>query len=87
VKIRIRKETIAIFKHNKKIYAIQNNCPHQNAELVTGYIKNNKIYCALHHWAFDIESGAYAFNPKMFLKTYEVQIKDEIVYIGIEQIK
>jgi nitrite reductase/ring-hydroxylating ferredoxin subunit len=83
-KIRIQKKTIALFKYKDGVYAIQNPCPHQNADLADGYIKEGQVYCSLHHWAFDLSSGAYAFNPKLALQTFEVKIEKDIIYIGIE---
>ena len=86
MKVRIKKRSIAIFKHKEKIYAIQNNCPHQYADLADGYIKEEKVYCPLHHWAFELESGAYSFNPNIFLKTFEVKINEDIIFVGIDNI-
>ena len=83
-KIRIQKRTIAIFKYKDRIFAIQNRCPHQNADLADGYIKEGKVYCALHHWAFDLSSGAYSFNPNISLHTFEVKIENDIIFIGVE---
>jgi len=84
MKVRVNKRSIAIFMYNDKIYAIQNSCPHQNADLADGYIKDEKIYCTLHHWAFELATGAYSFNPEIFLMTFEVKINDDIVFVGID---
>ena len=83
-KIRINKKSIALFKYKNDIFAIQNRCPHQNADLADGYIKEGKVYCMLHHWAFDLDSGAYSFNPKVSIQTFEVKIEDDLIYVGIE---
>ena len=84
LKVRIKRNDIALFRHKNKIYAVQNNCPHQGADLSDGYIKDGKIHCALHHWAFELSSGTFSFNPDMRLKTYEVRIKDDMIYIGFD---
>jgi nitrite reductase/ring-hydroxylating ferredoxin subunit len=83
-KIRIKRRTIALFNFKNKVYAIQNNCPHQNADLADGYTKDGKVYCALHHWAFDLVTGAYSFNPNVFLNTFEVKIEDDMIFVGFE---
>jgi nitrite reductase/ring-hydroxylating ferredoxin subunit len=85
-KAHIKGKKIALFKHRSKIYAIQNGCPHQNADLADGYIKDDKVHCKLHHWAFDLSSGTYSFNPKMKLLTYEVRVRDDMIYIGIDSV-
>jgi len=83
-KIRINKKSIALFKYKNNIFAIQNRCPHQNADLADGYIKEGRVYCMLHQWAFDLNSGAYSFNPNVSIQTFEVKIEDDMIYVGIE---
>ncbi len=82
-KIKFGRLSIALFKHGGKIYAYQNACPHQNADLADGYIRDMKLYCRLHHWAFNLENGAYVFNPKMRLRKYNVFIENGIVYLDL----
>jgi nitrite reductase/ring-hydroxylating ferredoxin subunit len=84
LKVHIEGKNIALFRHGEIIYAFQNNCPHQNADLAEGYIKDGKVYCNLHHWAFDLKTGAYAFNSNMQLNTYDVRVEDEVILVGIE---
>jgi nitrite reductase/ring-hydroxylating ferredoxin subunit len=84
-KIKIKREAIAVFKHRGKIFAFQNACPHQNADLAEGYIRNMKIYCRHHHWSFDLESGAYVFNPSLSLKIYPVHLVNGNVYLEINK--
>lgn len=81
--VQIKGKKIALFLYNNHVYAIQNQCPHQNADLAAGYIKGGKIYCSLHHWAFDIATGAYALNPAMHLVTYETRVDHGIVSIKV----
>ena len=81
IKIKLGNEYIAIFNHNGHFHAIQNRCPHQNADLADGYIRNNQVYCPLHNWAFDIKTGAYAFNPGQRIKTYPVEIHNNDIFI------
>ena len=65
--------------------AFQNRCPHQQAELAHGYIKDNKLHCYLHHWAFDLTSGAYVFNPDLVLTRFDVKIENDQVLIGLDE--
>jgi NAD(P)H-dependent nitrite reductase small subunit len=85
VKIKIKHKQIALFRLGEKVVAVQNRCPHQNADLAQGYIKENKLYCYLHHWAFDLKTGAYAFNPEMQLNIYDVKIENDQVLISLDE--
>ena len=85
LKVKLKKKTIAIFRLKDKIFAIQNKCPHQNADLSNGYIRNKKLYCYLHHWAFNLADGSYDFNPEMHLKIYETKVEDGMICIGLDE--
>jgi len=84
-RIEFKKKEIALFRHGYRVIAVQNQCPHQQAELAHGYIKNNKLYCYLHHWAFDIYSGAYAFNQAQKITVYDVRIENDQVLICMDE--
>ena len=84
IKVKIGKHLIAIFYYQGQYFAIQNFCPHQNADLADGYIRGGKLYCPLHNWAFDLASGTYAFNPDLKLKTYPLLIEEDSLYILLD---
>ena len=79
------RETLAVFRHKDKMYAFQNTCPHQHGDLSEGYIRDRKLYCRLHHWAFDLDTGAYELNPAMHLRRYRIFSRDGAVYIDLGQ--
>lgn len=35
----------------------------------------------MHNWAFDIKTGAFAFNPGQNIKTYPVEIRNNEIFI------
>jgi len=84
LQVKIKKHNIALFEDKGQIYAVQNKCPHQNADLSDGYIMNNKLYCSLHHWAFNLPDGRYAFNPEMKLRTYQTKTEDNMIYVALD---
>lgn len=83
-KIKVGKLQIALFNYRGKYFALQNYCPHQNADLADGYIRDGQLYCPMHHWAFDLFNGAYAFNPELKIKTYPVLVEQESIYIMLD---
>jgi len=85
IRIALKKREIALFRKGDRVIAIQNQCPHQQADLALGYIKDNKLYCSFHHWAFDLDSGAYAFNPSLQITMYEVKIENDLVLIAVDE--
>lgn len=85
MKIKFKQYNLALFKDGDNIYALQNNCPHQNADLSDGYILNDRLYCALHHWAFSLPEGKYIFNPEMRLKTYKTKIISGMICVAFDE--
>ena len=83
-KISIGKKSIALFKYGGKIFAIQNSCPHQGADLADGFVKDGKVVCPLHNWAFDLETGAFSGNENIRIPTYKTKVENNEVYILID---
>jgi len=83
LKIRLKGKNIVLLRHRDQLLAFQNECPHQYADLSDGYIKEEKLYCALHHWSFDLPEGTYSFNRDLKLRSFEVKVENQQVFIGI----
>jgi len=86
-------EQIAVFNfEHKEWYATQNLCPHrQEMVLSRGLLgcKNGKVKvaCPLHKNNFDLASGEHLDGDQAWcLKTYEVKVESESVYLLLEPI-
>lgn len=69
---------------NGTFNALTNKCPHQGGPLGEGSIENGLLRCPWHGWDFDPCGG----NSDGFddgLKTYELKIEDEAVFVGMEE--
>jgi NAD(P)H-dependent nitrite reductase small subunit len=86
IKVQIKNKSIALFKYKNKIYAIQNLCPHQNADLADGFVKDGKVFCPMHNWSFFLSDGMYSINNQMKLKTYRVQQRNGKIFINLKDI-
>ena len=83
-KVKIKGKWIALFKHNKKVYAIRNSCPHQGADLADGHIQDGKAVCPLHRWMFDLKTGAFSGNENIRIPTYKTKVKNNEVYVLLD---
>jgi NAD(P)H-dependent nitrite reductase small subunit len=74
---------VALFKVNGKIYALNNICPHQHANIIhDGFIEEGCVICPAHGWGFKLEDGTmHEANAK--LDSYEVKIVDEYIYVKV----
>ncbi|KPK11977.1 MAG: hypothetical protein AMJ68_04010 [Acidithiobacillales bacterium SG8_45] len=72
---------IALFLHRKKIYALDDRCPHREGQLSQGSVENGDAICPLHGWNFDLETGISPYNPRDRIDTYPARINDASVEI------
>jgi nitrite reductase/ring-hydroxylating ferredoxin subunit len=70
--VRVNNEEIAVFKHQSKLCAMQNTCPHEGGQLSAGWIEDGAVVCPLHGYKFDLTSGACATNAKLKAKIFKL---------------
>lgn len=76
---------VAIFRVDGGYYAIQNRCPHKGGSMYKGTVNKDDcaVYCPWHAWKFDLESGDYPVDPHAGVRTFDVTIEGEEVYVEI----
>jgi len=80
--VTVEKERVAIFKHKGKLSAIHNVCKHQGGPLGEGKIVDGCVTCPWHGYQYLPHNGQ---SPPPFtekVKTYELQLIDDMVYIN-----
>ncbi|BCL34775.1 Rieske (2Fe-2S) protein [Nostoc sp. MS1] len=56
--VKVEQRNILLLKHNNKVFAIENSCPHLKLPLQKGKITNDgAIVCPFHRSAFDLATG------------------------------
>lgn len=75
---------IAIAKTKSGFYAFKNECPHNRVALSGGKCNiYDEIVCPLHNYRFDLKTGFETSNHGYNLKTYNLEITDEGVYLTL----
>lgn len=73
---------IALFKVNGKIFAIDNVCPHNHTpKMHLGYIEEEHVLCPVHFFKFSLNTGKQNGDVGCTLKTYEVKIEGDNVFV------
>jgi nitrite reductase/ring-hydroxylating ferredoxin subunit len=80
--VRVKNEEIAVFKHEGKIFAMQNNCPHEGGQLSAGWIEDGAAVCPLHGYKFDLTNGACATDAKLKAKIFKLAQQGENYILG-----
>ncbi|OCT15175.1 Rieske family ferredoxin [Paenibacillus pectinilyticus] len=78
--------TFAVYRSaDSEYYATDGYCTHGKFHLANGLVMGNMIECPKHNGRFDYTSGAAKRAPVcVALKTYQVKIENDKVYIQIE---
>ncbi len=66
------------------LYAIDNICSHEYAELSDGELDGREIECPLHGARFDVTTGE-ALTPPAYddVRTYEVRVENDVIQVKI----
>jgi nitrite reductase (NADH) small subunit len=89
--VKYKDEQIALFNFTRRgeWYASQNMCPHRmQMALSRGMIGSQegepKVACPFHKKSFSLIDGHCMNGEEEYkIKTYEVRVEDDVVYIGI----
>ena len=71
-----------LFLHQGRYYAVGSICPHQNAPLAGAPAERGRVICRRHGYAFDLQSGDCVTVGGYGIPVYEVQVKDETIYVS-----
>lgn len=63
-------------------YATGLLCPHQNEPLDRGRLEGCEVICRRHHLRFDLRTGDCTNAGGYSLRTLEVRIEGESIYVG-----
>jgi toluene monooxygenase system ferredoxin subunit len=76
---------VLLLRHDGKVCAYADRCPHLAARLSEGTLENGTLTCAAHHWMFAAATGE-GVNPRgICLTRYEVRIDNHEIWVGYEQ--
>lgn len=90
---------IALFNWAGKLYAVRNYCPHQGAPVCMGRVggtmqpspphewiyseESPVLTCPWHHYEFELATGSCLTDPRLRVRTYEVEIDDDMVVVQV----
>lgn len=73
---------VAIFKINKKIYAIEDVCSHDGGEIASGLLDGDEIVCPRHGARFCVKTGEVKCAPAYEnIDTFPIQIDQQRIQV------
>ena len=78
----VDRERVLLANVNGAFYALQDACGHRQMPLSKGTLEGHVVECPLHFATFDVRTGKLLSGPSAAdVPTYEVQVKDDTVYV------
>ena len=82
--INLNGKRIALFFNNKKYYAIEALCRHQDGSLAPGKIEGEVVECPLHFWHYNIRTGELLdYLEGVKLNTFNVEVRKNEIYVEV----
>lgn len=72
-------ESIVLIKHEGKVFAYENRCPHENGPVGEGEVENGCIICPWHGWSFNLKSGQCENVPGEEIKKIPIEINEDFI--------
>jgi len=77
---------IAVFKIDENFYVVDNICPHNHtSQMYDGYVEEMYVTCPVHGFRFHLETGEQPTGLGCRLRTFDMKIVDEYIYVRIPQ--
>ena len=78
-------KTYCIYHIKDGFFATDGICTHEEVHLEDGMVMNDEIECPMHQGIFNIKTGKAIEEPACEnLKTYEIKVEDEKIFIDLE---
>jgi 3-phenylpropionate/trans-cinnamate dioxygenase ferredoxin component len=75
---------IALIRAQDRVYALADNCTHEDYPLSEGWVEGTEIECALHGSRFNLATGEPDLPPAVVpVRTYPVEIDGDDVLVDL----
>ena len=82
--VEVGEERICLANVDGEVYALADNCTHQEFPLSAGILEEDQLECGWHGARFDVTDGRALCLPAMRpVKTYEVRLDDGAVWVAV----
>ncbi|MDP2312152.1 MAG: Rieske (2Fe-2S) protein, partial [Pseudomonadota bacterium] len=73
---------VAVFRHEGKLWVIDNACAHEDGPVGEGAVTGKCVKCPYHDWEYDYTTGACRTDPERSLATFAVREGDGLIWVG-----
>jgi len=83
--VRVEGTPVLFIKQKRKIYVIDDRCPHMGCGFSGGSLEGNMVVCPCHAWSFNLESGEYEDSPSYVLVKFPFKIESGKIWVKVEE--
>lgn len=74
--------TVAVFRVDGHLYAVDNTCLHEDGPLGEGTLEGLSVTCPYHDWRYDLRNGKCLTEPGRALACHPVSEHDGFIWVG-----
>ncbi|MGK9452270.1 nitrite reductase small subunit NirD [Acidithiobacillus caldus] len=68
-----------------ELFAVHNHCPHRGGPLSEGFVSGKTVFCPLHNWQIDLESGKALPPDQGCVKTFLLKTENDEIWLGLPE--
>lgn len=76
---------VALFNLGDGYRAIDNRCPHKQGPLGDGILSGKAVFCPLHNWKINLETGCASAGGVGKVRVYPVRVSQNQIYVAFEE--
>ncbi|MFN0207456.1 MAG: Rieske (2Fe-2S) protein [Planctomycetota bacterium] len=79
----VEKQSVAVFRYEGKVHAVDGICPHAGSPLGPGFVAKGLVECPWHAWRFSLIDGTSPDVPGLTIAVFPAIETGGKVYIQI----
>ncbi|MEH1815589.1 MAG: NifU family protein [Nostoc sp.] len=83
--VQVSGNSLILHRQGITVKCYRNACPHLGSALDKGKVENGIINCPSHGFQYKLETGECLTAPDVSLQSYPVKIKDDKVFVKLQQ--
>mgnify|MGYP003574957771 CR=1 FL=1 len=83
--VKVDGKKLCLVRHQNKLHALQNSCPHAGGILSGGWCKNGNIICPLHRYEYNLETGRGLAGQNDYVDVYPIEQREDGFYVGLPE--
>ena len=81
--VRLGNTSVALFRHDGGVTAVEAECPHEGGPLQDGTLEDGCVVCPWHRYRFDGKSGQCDVDPSLRVKVYPTVVEEGAVWVEV----